>query len=115
MVLYYVSSTLSVGFRAAKKAVVTALREMGFQHDAREVLSEKNLLALGDIGAEDVAKLILRTMAADYTESPHHADHSVVVHTFRPTVNQKRWYIKVYFLDEAEGTATFISVHRAGS
>ena len=63
--------------------------------------------------SEDVAKLILRTSSADHTESPHHADRSVVVHTFRPTVSEKQWYIKVYVMDEAKGTATFISVHRA--
>lgn len=102
-----------MGFKAAKKAVVTALRELDFQHEAREVFSEKNLLAVGDIAAEDVAKLILRTSSADHSESSHHADRSVVVHTFRPAVDEKRWYIKVYFMDEAEGTATFISVHRA--
>ena len=102
-----------MGLSAAKKAVVTALRERDFVHEAREVLSEKNLLAVGDIEADDVAKLILRTSGADYSESPHDADRSVVVHTFRPTVNDMRWYIKVYFLNESEGTATFISVHRA--
>lgn len=103
-----------MGLRAAKTAVITALRERHFLHEAREVLSEKNLLAVGEIEAEEVAKLILRTSGADYTESPHHADESVVVHTFRPTVNQTRWYIKVYFLNEQTETATFISVHRAG-
>lgn len=102
-----------MGSKDAKKAVVTALREGNFLHEAREALSEKNLLAVGDIAAEDVARLVLRTSAADYAESLHHADRSIVVHLFRPTVISKRWYIKVYFLDEADGTATFISVHRA--
>jgi len=102
-----------VGLRTAKKAVLSALRERDFIHEARQVFSEKNLLAVGGIRAEDVARLILHTPGEDYVESRHHADQSVVVHTFGPTVKGERWYIKVYFIDEAEGTATFISVHRA--
>jgi len=41
----------------------------------------------------------------------------VVVHTFRPTVREERWYIKVYFLgtDRDDRKAMFISVHRAGN
>lgn len=48
----------------------------------------------------------------EYSESPHHADRTVPVHTFRPRVNRERLYIKAYFLDRTAGTATFISVHR---
>ena len=100
-----------MGFKAAKKAVVTALREGNFLHEARDALNEKNLLAVGDIEPEDVAKLVLRTAAKDYSETPHHADGLVAVHTFKPTVSRKRWYIKAYFLD-GEETARFISIHR---
>ena len=103
---------MCMGFKAAKKSVVTALREGNFLHEARDAVSEKNLLAVGEIEPEDVAKLVLRTAAADYSESPHHADRSVVVHTFKPTVSRERWYIKAYFLADEE-SATFISVHRA--
>ena len=96
----------------AKKAVVAALLRGEFESEVREALGEKNLLAIGDIKAEDVARLVLRTSKKNYTESQHSEDHSVVVHIFRPTVKKKRWYIKVYFLDEADGMATFINVHQ---
>ena len=106
-----------MGFRTVKAAVVEALREGNFEHEAREAFAEKNLLAVGDVDANEVAELVLRTRSEDYRESPHHWDRSVVVHTFMSTAREERWYIKVYFV-EAEGDdrkAMFISVHRAGS
>ena len=106
-----------MGFLAAKAAVVAALREGNFEHEAREALAERNLLAVGDVDASEVAELVLKTRSEDYRESPHHRDQSVLVHTFRPTVRGERWYIKVYFLeaDRDDREAVFISVHRAGS
>ena len=65
---------MCMGFKAAKKAVVAALRDGNFLHEAREAVSEMNLLAVGDIEPEYVAKLVLRTAAAEYSESPHQAD-----------------------------------------
>ncbi|MCG8469547.1 MAG: hypothetical protein MJB57_15300 [Gemmatimonadetes bacterium] len=102
-----------MGFKAAKAAVVKALRDGTFEHEAREALAEKNLLAVGEIDATEVATLVLRTRSEEYSESPHHWDKSVVVHTFRPTSGEERWYIKVYFLDQGTETAMFVSVHRS--
>ena len=95
--------------------VVAALHEGNFEHEAREALAEKNLLAVGDVDANEVAALVLKTRSEDYRESPHYWDQSVVVHTFTPTVRGERWYIKVYFVetDGDDGKAMFISVHRA--
>ena len=106
-----------MGFTAAKAAVVAALHEGNFEHEARDALAEKNLLAVGDVDANEVAALVFRTRSEDYGESPHHWDQSVVVHTFRPTVRGERWYIKVYFveIDRDDRPAMFISVHRARS
>ena len=94
-----------------------ALREGNFEHEARDALAEKNLLAVGDVRANEVAALVLKARAEDYRESPHHWDQSVVVHTFTPTVRGERWYIKVYFveIDRDDRKAMFISVHRAGN
>lgn len=102
-----------MGFRAAKAAVVRALREGDYEHEARDALREKNLLAVGDVDAEEVARLVLRTPSNRYRESPHHEDVSVTVHTFRPLVDGEEWYVKAYFLEGEDGTATFISVHRS--
>ena len=40
-----------MGFSEAKRAVVAALREGNFEHEARQALAEKNLLAVGDVDA----------------------------------------------------------------
>jgi hypothetical protein len=102
-----------MGFAAAKRAFLRALREGDFVHEAREVQEEKNLLAIGEVGPSFVARLILRSQAADHDESLHHAAPDVTVHVFRPTVDDERWHVKGYFLESEIGTATFISVHRA--
>jgi hypothetical protein len=39
-------------------------------------------------------------------------EHEVRDDLFRPTIAGVRWYVKAYFLEEPEGTAVFISVHR---
>jgi hypothetical protein len=39
-----------MGFSSAKRALLTALEAGNIQHEARDVLSEKNLLAVGDEG-----------------------------------------------------------------
>ena len=104
---------MCIGFKASKQAIVRALREGDFRHEARDAVAEKNLLAVGDIEAQEVVKPVMRTLSRQYAESPHHADQTVVVHTFRPVIDAERWYIKAYFLEEDRGTATFISVHVA--
>jgi len=94
---------------------VEALRQGTFEHEARDALSEKNLLAVGDVDEDEVARLVLRTRSHEYGESRHHWDQSVIVHTFNPTSREERWYIKVYLIetDHDERKAVFISVHRA--
>jgi hypothetical protein len=110
--MYHVCGTIRVSFSSAKRAVLAALEAGNFQHEAREVLSEKNLLAVGEISVSDVVSVVRRSRGTDYTASPHHWDPDVEVHVFRPTVEGTRWYVKAYFLEEPEGTAVFISIHR---
>lgn len=109
-----------MGFASAKAAVVEALRDGNFEHEARAATAEKNLLAVGDVDADEVASFVLQTRSQDYGASPHHWDRTVVVHTFKPTVRDVRWYIKVYFIESEQvedggRRATFVSVHRARS
>ncbi|MYH11110.1 MAG: hypothetical protein F4143_13635 [Gemmatimonadales bacterium] len=96
--------------------MVAALHEGSFEHETRDALGEKNLLAVGDVHASEVAALVLKARSEDYRASPHHWDQSVVVHTFTSAVHGERWYIKVYFIeiDRDDRKAMFISVHRAG-
>ena len=102
-----------MGFDAARKTVIRALSEGAFLHEARDALSEKNLLAVGDVTAQEIITLLHRTRGDEYTSSPHDWDPETVVHVFRPLVGKERWYVKVYFLEEPISTAVFISVHRS--
>jgi hypothetical protein len=100
-----------MGFSSAKRALLTALEAGNIQHEARDVLSEKNLLAVGDVSVGEVIAMVRRARGPDYSVSPHHWDAETEVHVFRPMVGGTRWYVKVYFLEEPEGTAVFVSIH----
>jgi len=78
----------------------------------RDVIEGKNLLATGDISPDEVVRLLRRCRGNQHSSSPHHWDPSVPVHVFRPTEGGATWYIKVYFVADADGTAVFLSVHQ---
>lgn len=102
----------SMGFSSAKRAVLRALEAGDFQHEAREVLSEKNELAVGEISVDEAIAILKRARGVDYSVSPHHWDRRTEVHVFRPMVRGVRWYVKAYLLEDPSGTTVFISFHR---
>lgn len=83
-----------------------------FQHERRDALSEKNLLAVGDVTAAEVVGLLPKTRGDQYSSSSHDWDAATAVHVFKPVVNREQWYIKAYFLDPSDESAMFISVHK---
>jgi hypothetical protein len=101
-----------MGFRAARTALIRALLAGDYQHEAREALAEKNLLAVGDVTAAEVIAFLRSTRGSQYSSASHDWDRDTIVHVFWPVVSGQRWYVKAYFLAEADGTAVFISVHR---
>jgi len=101
-----------MSFTSAKRAIIAALETGNIQHELREVLSEKNLLAVGDVSAEEIITIVNRARGEDYSVSPHHWDADTEVHVFRPTVDGNRWYVKAYLVEEPNGGVVFISVHR---
>lgn len=101
-----------MGFCEARAALIRALLAGAYQHEARDALSEKNLLAVGDITADEVVAILRRARGHQYSRAPHDWDQKTVVHVFRPIVSGEKWYVKAYFLAGAERTAVFISVHR---
>jgi hypothetical protein len=94
-----------LGYKTAKKKVLAALVTNSFDHEPRNGIDVKNLLAMGQISSAAVADLIAKSSGRDHSESPHHQVKSVVVHC----VKVQGWYIKFYFLDPR---TTFISVHQ---
>jgi hypothetical protein len=101
-----------MGLSDARKALIPALEAGDFQHEARDVIGEKNLLAAGDVTEAEVIRLLRRTRGDQYSSSAHDWDPKTTVHVFRPEVDGERWYIKAYLLDPSEQSATFISVHK---
>jgi len=98
-----------MSFRQARSRIIRALRLGEYEHEAREALAEKNLLAVGDVTAEFVISLLAKARGFDYREAPHHFEPSVTVHSFRCRNGEDRWYIKAYFIESTE--TVFISVH----
>ena len=108
------SSSPSLGFSAARRRAISALSGAEIaEHEARDVLNEKNLLATGDVSPGFVVMLLKRCTGAEYSSTPHHFDRATLVHIFRPWLSSARgreqWYIKLYF----RKSTVFISVHRS--
>lgn len=99
-----------VGFRAARTRLIEALRSGRFAFEYEDIRSGKNLLQTGDITPEFLIELLLRCNGAQYSDSPHHLDPSVLVHIFKPEAAKVRWYVKCYFLTV---DTILISVHMA--
>lgn len=101
-------------FTEVRRRLIHALESGDFVHEARDARAEKNLLAVGDVTAGDVIRLLQRTRGDQYTVSPHDWDSAIAVHVFKPTVLHVGWYVKAYFLPQGGETAVFISVHPQG-
>lgn len=93
------------GFKAAKKAAIEALISGNYQHEARNAIEVKNLLATGEVSAEFVAGILRKSRGTEHSCSPHHAVSRIEVHVIRSS----GWYIKFYFIDP---DTFFISVHQ---
>jgi hypothetical protein len=96
---------LSRGYRTARREILAALASGEFQHEARNAVDVKNLLAVGEVTPEQVAEVIRASTGLDHSASPHHVMPGVDVHVIR----SRGWYVKFYFLEPG---AWFISVHR---
>ena len=99
-----------MGLREVRTELIECLKDGRYEHEPRDVLSEKNLLAVGDVTAAHVIRLLQRCKGEQYECSPHDADRETLVHVFQPEADGRCWYIKAYFLSEG---AVFISVHLA--
>jgi len=97
-----------MAFRTARSKIIADLRVGNFSHEARDAQRERNLLAVGEITADFVIRLLERARGADHRESPHHWDAQTTVHVFSCRHAGGRWYVKAYFIGDE---TRFISVH----
>jgi len=93
-----------MGFKDAKRQVIAALLAGAYQHEARDDIDVKNLLATNAVAAEDIIAVLKQSRGQDHESSAHHQVPSIEVHVVRSA----GWYIKFYFL---EPDTWFISVH----
>lgn len=67
---------------------------------------------MGFSSAKRAPRIVRQARGEDYSVCPHHWDPETAVHVFRPTVDGTRWYVKAYFVDDEDGGAVFVSIHR---
>lgn len=97
------------GFKEARILMLQALEEGRIQHEPRSVLSEKNLLATGEVDTAFVVRLIRGATGQQARWRPHHQAPDVQVWVLKPWSQGRQWYLKTYLLDDL----WFISVHLA--
>lgn len=94
-----------MGFSAAKRKLLAALASGDFQHEVRDAIDVKNVLATGQISVAELVVIVRRANGLEHSTSPHHGDASITVHVLKTG----GWYIKFYFLNPS---TFFISVHQ---
>jgi hypothetical protein len=97
---------MRIGFNEAKRRVIAALDTGQYQHESREGIDTKNLLLTGQISAQELKAVLVRSNGNDHVASPHHADSNTEVHI----IKHNEWYVKFYFVDDPD--TVFISVHK---
>src|SRR3712207_2815847 len=97
-----------MGFKDVRGLLIDVLECGRYQHEPRDDMESKNLLAVGDVTAEFVVGLLRRCRGDEYRAAPYHYDRALLCHQFTPRVDGGRWYVKAYFLS---ANAVFISVH----
>lgn len=99
-----------MGFRAAKTALLEAMRAGRIDHEAREAQDEKNWLATGVLFVSEAIAIVEATQGPGECRPHHMLSRSIEVWIFKPVAAGRRWYVKFYLVDE---DAIFISFHEA--
>lgn len=102
-----------MGFNDVKRRVIACLDALAFESEARDAMSENNLLATGQISAEDVKRLINRCSGTQYVAKPMTEDPSTMKHELKPVVDGEQWFIRFYFVTVRTDVVVFISVHKS--
>ena len=102
-----------MGFNDVRRRVIKCLDTQAFESEAREAISENNLLATGQVTVEDVKRLISRCNGGQYTAKPMTEDPSIMKHEMKPVMAGEQWFIRFYFVELPADVAMFISVHKS--
>ena len=102
-----------MGFHDVKQRVIRCLDAQAFDSDVRGAMVENNLLATGQVSAEEVKRIIGRCNGTQYTAKPMTEDPDTLKHEMKPVVDGEQWFIRFYFVELAGDLAVFISVHKS--
>ncbi len=100
-------------FNEARAALIDALKEGRYQHEARDAQDEKNLLAVGDVSPQEVIEILKACRGKLHRKEPHYCIVATEVHVFKSAkrIGQwTQWFVRAYFIEQ---DAWFISVHPA--
>jgi hypothetical protein len=100
-----------VGFTDVKRRAIACLDAGAFAFEIRERMSEKNLLATGEVTVAHVRSMISRCTGLQYTCLPMTEDAGTLKHELRPLIGGRQWFIRFYFVPGSDDLVMFISVH----
>ncbi len=99
-------------FSQAKSRLIADLESGSYRIGLRGDVGEKNLLASGDMTAEDVARLVRACRGNQYQCKAGAAIGGEDLHVFQPVSGPTVWYVKAFFLiDDAGNVSVVVSVH----
>ena len=99
-----------MGFKEIKKKLVECIKNGNYDHEIRNNIDIKNIFLIGLLSEDELIEIIKSSNGNQYSLSKHHLDSSVDIHIIKPIKDNKKWYIKFYFL---EPNTVFISVHES--
>ena len=83
-----------MGFNDVKQRVIACLDAQSYDSDDRAAMSENNLLATGQISAEEVKRIIGRCNGTQYTAKPMTEAPDTLKHELKPVIAGEQWFIR---------------------
>ncbi len=102
-----------MGFHEVRRRAIACLRADAFDSVMRLAMSEKNLLATGDVSADDVVRMIVLCRGIQYTARRMTDNTTILKHEMKPVVDGERWFIRFFFVPQPTDMMMFISVHKS--
>lgn len=96
-----------------KRRVLRCLDTQAFDAYGRGAMAENNLLATGQVSADDVKRIIGRCNGTQYASKPMAEVSGELKHEMKPVVDGEQWFIRFFFAERSGEMAVFISVHKS--
>ncbi|MCX7099078.1 MAG: hypothetical protein NTV43_14350 [Methylococcales bacterium] len=80
-----------MGFKDARQRVIACLKSGNVKHEIRNGIDIKNLLATGELDAEELAAILRQAKGNEHQSSPHHCAASIEVHIVKTKHSGRNW------------------------